>query len=289
MEMGEVRRHRVGLAVCLALGLILLQVQAAGAAVTIGSASLDSPDGDVSCGTPCAIFNAQLPAGGLTTSPVNGTITSWGMNATTGGTSVRLRVLQPLGGDQYRFVRSGPLATGLSAGPHQIPVTLPVSLGERIALEHNSVGAIGLRGSVTPIPGARWQWIQPATADGTEGAVTINAPTQEVLLNATIEPSNDATLTSLTKNKKKGTAAATISLPNAGTLSVQSNFITAQTMTATSPGPVTLTLRPVKKTRKALGRKGKSRGSVSFTFTPSFGSPSTDTTQVGLKKKRKRR
>jgi hypothetical protein len=47
-----------------------------------------------------------------------------------------------------------------------------------------------------------------------------------------------------------------------------------------------LLLSPKKKVRRQLKNDGRAKGRVSFTFTPSFGSPSTDGVPVTLKRKR---
>ncbi len=57
------------------------------------------------------IFTTMGPAGQQLTAPADGTITSWQLYTDAVGTesSVQLRVLAPLGGKEYKVIRSGPV------------------------------------------------------------------------------------------------------------------------------------------------------------------------------------
>jgi hypothetical protein len=88
------------------------------------------------------------------------------------------------------------------------------------------------------------------------------------------------------KNQLKGTVNIVILIPNPGTLVVSSKLVRAKTIQLTDPGALNLNLRPTKKTRRGLVNNGRAKGPVSLTYTPSFGTSTTDTTLVGLKLKR---
>jgi hypothetical protein len=266
---------------------MLLSLGAAGSAsasVSIGSANINVvADSGTLCGS-CAFSNSALP-GRLVASPVNGTITSWGMQATSANTTAYLRLIRPLSGNLFLFSASES-RSGLSASPHTFTTSLPIALGDRIALGHNGVGSIGSFGNVTPVAGATAQGFNSPPADGGTAMPSSQSTGIDWLLNATIEPNNDATLAKLVKNKKKGTASLTESVPNPGTLVISEGPVKPQTIQVSQPGEVTVALLPNKRAKKKLRRRGKVAGGIDLIFTPSFGSPSRDTTPLTLKLKR---
>jgi hypothetical protein len=82
-----------------------------------------------------------------------------------------------------------------------------------------------------------------------------------------------------------------VSLPNAGTLeaAAKAGLKAPAAVTLAGPGDAAMVLRPTKKARKRLRRKGKAAGAVNLTYTPNFGAPSTQTVKVGLKLKKRRK
>src|SRR5262249_20224753 len=92
-------------------------------------------------------------------------------------------------------------------------------------------------------------------------------------------------LSAVQRHKKKGTASLTATLPNPGTLAVGGKLVKAQTLAISAEGDQPLTLVPTKKTRKRLKDKGKTSGPRDLTYTPSFGSASTQSLRVTLKLK----
>lgn len=159
------------------------------------------PDGSL-------IFTTAVPPGQQLTAPASGTITSWRLYTDAVGTesSVQLRVLAPLGGKEYKVVRSGPVQPidAVSSGVakknalHVFQVSVPISAGEMVgvALFHKNAslllpalpateatgwqygcltceaGPVADGGSATaqPIPN---QWVaMTAEIDGEEGGGT---------------------------------------------------------------------------------------------------------------------
>ena len=278
------------LALAAALGLVA--AQPAGAAVTIGSASVEATSNvSFACGSPRAFSEAALP-GRTLASPVNGTVTSWGMQVAGPNTSVQLRVIQPLGGDSFRFVRSGPVQSMVPMGPQHFPASVPISIGDKVALGCLS-GAIA---SVNFVSGAVGLIFVPAPADGSEGTGTESSGSEH-LLNATIEPTNTITVGRV-KATKKGKALVDVSAPNPGTLTAATAppgtaaaakarpGVKPVTLTVGAPSTVTLTLNPNKRTKRLLQEKGKAKALVSLTFTPSFGSARSAAIKVKFKLKR---
>ena len=94
---------------------------------------------------------------------------------------------------------------------------------------------------------------------------------KEVLVQATIEPTNTVTFGALTRNKK-GTVRVTITVPNAGQLSYSGTGVRVTgPASVAGPGDVQLTVRATGEKAKKLKKKGKVSVSFGTTFTPNFG------------------
>ena len=109
-------------------------------------------------------------------------------------------------------------------------------------------------------------------------------------------PSNVFTAAGKHANKKKGSVQYTFNLPGGGVLSEkQAGSLSAEavaskgsvikpaSVTAAGAGPVKITIKPNKAGKSKLAQKGKLRVSVKFTFTPTGGSPGSQTLKVLLK------
>jgi hypothetical protein len=209
---------------------------------------------------------------------------------------VQLRVLDPLGAT-VAFLRSGGIESVPAAGEHQFSTSIPIGVGDRIAVNvltaSHAVQALSLPGYTLEY------WENPVPADGTSDSPDNLFPGQLAELFADVEPTNTLPEPSLKRNKKKGTAQLTVDLPNPGELRVgpagafsglasiaaKSGLIKPLTTPATAPGLATLTLRPTKATKRRLREKGKAKGSVTLSYTPSFGVTATRAVKVKLKRK----
>jgi hypothetical protein len=127
--------------------------------------------------------------------------------------------------------------------------------------------------------------------DGQTRTADVVGNNKEVLVQATIEPTNTLTFGGVSLNKKKGKATVTVSVPNPGQLSFSGTGASVSgPASVTAPGDVQLTVRATGKKAKKLKRKGKASVSLGATFTPSFGTagitPDTLTLRKKLKKKK---
>lgn len=287
------RGRRPPLAIGLAIAMTLVSAGTASATVTIGSADPFGPSatsGLVSCGTPpCSYSQAALP-GRPVTSPVNGVIQRWSVRWGTTPDAAALRVLDPYSSEMLFTASSAPVS--IVADKQSFATSIQIGLGDRIAVEDRAPGAggspQGTRNDVNPIPGAVIDTFLDSPPDGGFASPTVsnNPPDTELLFNAEIEPFNDLRLDSIIKQRKKGTAIASVSVRNRGTLEVSSTFVKSQTLQGGSLFRVPL--KPTKKTRKRLKRTGKAVGSATFTFTPIFGTPNAQDIRVPLRLKRKK-
>lgn len=101
-------------------------------------------------------------------------------------------------------------------------------------------------------------------------------------------PSNVVALGKPALNKKKGTAKLPVAVPGPGTLTIADvkktkKRVKAKTLTATAAGTLNLPVKPTKSARKVLANKGKLKLKVAVTFTPTGGFAATVTRKLTLK------
>jgi ABC-type phosphate transport system substrate-binding protein len=104
-------------------------------------------------------------------------------------------------------------------------------------------------------------------------------------------PSNSFSIPRQTVSSKAGTATFSVSLPGAGQLEVSGTAKSAGhkikvgsvTLTAGQAGTFSVTLKPSAAAKKVLQTKGKLTVSLTFTFSPTGGTPKTTTGSVTLK------
>jgi hypothetical protein len=124
-------------------------------------------------------------------------------------------------------------------------------------------------------------------ADGASGAF-FSSPDVRLNMTAVVEPNNAFTLGGTTRNKKKGTATITATVPNPGELTASGNGVKsagARTSVTVGAGTAQLTIRAQGKKKKKLKRKGKTQLAPTITYTPTGGTATSQSTQVKLKKK----
>lgn len=263
-------------------------------AVTIGSSlGVTANLNDPGCETvPCTATNLSLPPtsqapGGLL-SPVNGTATSWKLGAMNADT-ISLQVMRPVSGTTYTGVStSTPVSYMLNMGD-PIPsnqTSLPIQIGDGLGLRDpnenfvyaNTAGA--QVGAWYLVPGG-------PLGDGQTRAADIVGNNREALVQATIEPTNTLTFGALARNKKKGTATVSLTVPNPGQLiyAGQSVSVTGPASVA-APGEIQLTVRAKGKKAKKLRKKGKVSISFGTTFTPNFGAAGITPESFTLRKKK---
>ena len=175
--------------------------------VTIGSTT-GMPSGTVSParrGTDCT----YVPYSGANTPellvPLDGTITSFGVNAGSSGT-LELRVLEPASGGQFTAVATSPpeMAT---AGTQSFAVSIPVKAGEVLAVDNSSDQLLFDTTSGTTTPRGTTSRRSPI---GATAPFTGQMPYYRLLVSATILPNPTTTTISTT------TRSHSTSVPPAG-------------------------------------------------------------------------
>lgn len=126
----------------------------------------------------------------------------------------------------------------------------------------------------------------PDSSDGcpTVAASTANGcPVDSGGGGGTLPPSNDITIGKAKLNTKKGTATLPVQVPGAGTLSLAGKGLKIVSSISTAAGRVNMKVKPTGRTADKLDAEGKARVTPEVTFTPSGGSPNTESTRVTLK------
>jgi hypothetical protein len=104
-------------------------------------------------------------------------------------------------------------------------------------------------------------------------------------------PSNAFTIGAITRNKKKGTATLSANVPNPGELTASGSGVKASsagravTSKSVGAGQAQLLIKATGKKKRKLNETGKVKLSVAVTYTPTGGSPNTQSVKVKLKKK----
>jgi hypothetical protein len=277
------------------LGSVLALPAASHATVTIGSDLGDSPSVGISCiGSLCTRVQTSLPADDLAangvSSPVNGTVVTWRIRSTSSATQqpVAFRVISPAAGGQFTGGGSSATVTPPDIdGVTPFAASIPIKIGDLLGLNfNNSVNSyFGI--SAGPNSG---QLFNPALAQGSTRPPQNNT-TEQLLVNADIEPTN--TFTATAKGKKGGKVKISAQLPNAGTFQVgdkkdlasvaAKRRLTGSSVQLTAPGTADLKVKATKSARSLLARKGKLSAKLKLVFTPLGGTPSSQVIRVKLK------
>lgn len=286
--------RRIGLLSVLAGFVAAANASPAGAAVTIGQTGpvtgLCSQDQDwaqqiVSSGVPY-IVPPIPPATSLT-------ITSWSHQASsTPNQQIKFRVYRPVMGLTYQVVAQDVHSLTPSV-LNTFPADVRVASGDILGISN---------GPDTPLMGCGiGAFSETDLVNGTSNAGPGLAPGDNVTFNtiggarldvsAVVEPTNKFTLGALTRNKKKGTATLNLSLPNPGELVGSGNGAnvastgTAGISKSVGTGAAQLLIKAKGKKKKKLNQKGRVKLNVAITYTPTGGSPNTQSVDVKLKKK----
>jgi hypothetical protein len=190
-----------------------------------------------------------------------------------------LKIFRPLGGNAYMTVsHDGPHPLTASA-VNTFPVNLQVERGDVLGVDTSGTGNIV--GCLFQFLGETYWGSFPEDPNDGEQATFFSANNYRVNVAAQFDPSHDFSFTGTTRNKKKGRATTTVSVPGPGDVAVGGKGLAAQSR-HTDGGAVTLGVVPNRKTRNKLLAKGKARVTASFTYTPDGGSANTQPEKVKL-------
>jgi hypothetical protein len=283
--MRRTRRWALG-TVCLAAASAVVSSPTAGAAVTIGQT------GEPSDGCSAGYEFAQLTVGSgpsyfvPSIPPATAlSITSWSHVAYPDpGQKLKLRVYRPVAGLTYKSIAED-IHDVSSGGLVTFPTNIAVQPGDTIGIMEVAPGPLfacgfGPGGETTYSDGLE----KPIGSD-----VTFSADTGFRLnVSAVVEPTNTFSF-GKTKRKPNGTAILALGVPNPGDVTVSGSGVkgssaSARTAKSVSAGTVKLKIKARGKKLGTLNRTGKVKLRPSITYTPTNGSPKTQSTKVKLKK-----
>jgi hypothetical protein len=263
-------------------------ISPASASVTVGQLAPSTPVSN--CDITFDFVQIGQTSGNSYVMPATGTITSWSSNAGPGaGQLVKLKVFRKVADPAiYQAVAHGPDTLLAASALNTFPVNIAVKAGDVLGL-HGAGGAD--YGCAFPAPGETSLRARGGDlADGAAGDFPITDQTNKrANVTAALSPSNTFTLGSTTRNKKKGTATLTATVPNPGVLALSGNGVKTAgariSVAVAAPGAVQLLIKAQGKKKRKLTDKGKVKLSPTITYTPTGGDPSTQSLKVKLKKK----
>ena len=270
----------------------LITAFAASALIALASASTARASvtiGDTFAPTdPCAVnvtFLQTSSPGALYASPYAGTITSFSFHAPAAGTDLfKFKVGRPAGGDDFTIVGESALKDPSAGVVNTYASQIPVQRGDVIGLYWNAANTGDC--SVFAPDGFAIHLIvgDRLGRDTYEPQDDYKFP-----ISATLDPTNSFSIAGIQRNKKKGTATITATVPNPGDLTASGKGVNAAgaavTSKAVTPGTATLTIRAKAKKKRKLNDTGKVKLNLAITFTPTGGDRSTQSSKVKLKKK----
>jgi hypothetical protein len=232
-----------------------------------------------------AYTQPTVTSGNSYLSQVSGTISSWSTRAT-GNTNqqMALKIFRPLGNNAYLTVsQDGPHPLTPSAVNTFPTPRLAVNAGDVLGVDTSGTG--NLVGCSFQVPGETIWGSFPEDPDTGEQATFFSTPNYRVNASAELDPSSAFIFGETSRNKKKGRATTTVSLPGPGTVVLQGKGLKVQSVTTTLRS-VALGVIPNAKTRKKLARKGKALVTAAVTFTPTGGTANTQSETIKLVRKR---
>lgn len=171
METGVLTKKLLGIAIAAAGGCLLLAGSASAATVAIGSQFGAAPTSNPNYPGGVTLAAFAVPAPGVATSPVDGTVISWRFIGTGPG-PITARILRPSGGVNYTAAGTGSAATPGGAGNIVGPIaaSLPIKTGDLFAATVAATApgsGISYRG---PVLGASTAFFNEGFPDGTSDA-----------------------------------------------------------------------------------------------------------------------
>jgi hypothetical protein len=265
-------------------------VPPAGAVVTIGSDLARQPNSTADY-TPRPTFSTvslasdrQAPGG--VSSPVNGTVVRWRIRVGVSTGETNFRIIRPLPGGLFTGAGSSGSVIPSTDATTSYDVALPIKIGDYIGLD--SPQSPGAQFFITGGGAVRNEW-QPRLADGSPGQPPSRANPYEIALNADINPTSKFTVDAVKRNKKRGTATLTATVPNPGELTGAGTGVKVASIAVVSkqvgkPGSVKLLIKAKGSKKKKLNSTGEAKMTANITYTPMGGDPATKSVKVKLRK-----
>jgi hypothetical protein len=215
-------------------------------------------------------------------------ITAWSTLARSGpGQRLKLKVYRQVSGLTYTVVGQD-LQSLMGGTLNTFPTNISVLPGDVLGLTNAGNADVGC--GFGPYP--ETNYVSPGTDAPIGGAVTfITGPGLRLNISALVEPTNSFIFGKTKRNEKSGTATLTLKLPNPGKVTISgkgangsSAAVTGRSKSVPAAGSVKLKIKAKGKKLAKLNRTGKVKLSLKITYTPTNGSPRSQSTKVKLKK-----
>jgi hypothetical protein len=262
------------------LGLGMAAAAPAHASVTIGQLPTAAPS--PRCTVDADYLQPSVTGGNLYIARQAGTITSWSTNSFNSGATYVFKVFRRTSDpDVFQVIaRSEPHSLG--PGLNTVPVSIPVRSGDMIGINEsgapNSCTFVLPGDSVLSHPG-----------DLSDGAAGEFSAVEDVRLNlsAVLVPSNEFTLGTVTRDRRRGSASLTAYVSNPGLVTISGKGLKRQVArTVAVPGPVPFQIASAGSFKRRLERKGKVAVNPTVTFYPAGGDPASKSITVRLRMRR---
>lgn len=262
------------------LGLGMAAAAPAHASVTIGQLPTAAPS--PRCTVDADYLQPSVTGGNLYIARQAGTITSWSTNSFNSGATYVFKVFRRTSDpDVFQVIaRSEPHS--LLPGLNTVPVSIPVRSGDMIGINEsgapNSCTFVMPGDSVLSHPG-----------DLSDGAAGEFSAVEDVRLNlsAVLVPSNEFTLGTVTRDRRRGSASLTAYVSNPGLVTISGKGLKRQVAkTVAVPGPVPFQIASAGSFKRRLERKGKVAVNPTVTFYPAGGDPASKSITVRLRMRR---
>ena len=259
-------------------------VSSASASVTLGQLA---PTPQTACnGGPVELIQPTVTSGTGYVAPSEGTITSWSTVGPSagGGGQMKLKVWREVSPPAtFRVVAHTAFQTIPTSTLKTFPVTVP-------GIEAGDVIGLTFQGNVAcdfAATGDSFLNVNGDFADGDGAIFPGTAPNFRINITATFDPSHELTVGATTRNKKRGTATLTVSVPNPGQVTLSGSGVkgAGTPIPVAAKGDVAISIKATGKKRAKLFDKGKVTLNVGLSYTPTGGSAGTAATKVKLKKK----
>lgn len=262
------------------LGLGMAAAAPAHASVTIGQLPTAAPS--PRCTVDADYLQPSVTGGNLYIARQAGTITSWSTNSFNSGATYVFKVFRRTSDpDVFQVIaRSEPHS--LLPGLNTVPVSIPVRSGDMVGINEsgapNSCTFVMPGDSVLSHPG-----------DLSDGAAGEFSAVEDVRLNlsAVLVPSNEFTLGTVTRDRRRGSASLTAYVSNPGLVTISGKGLKRQVAkTVAVPGPVPFQIASAGSFKRRLERKGKVAVNPTVTFYPAGGDPASKSITVRLRMRR---
>lgn len=263
-----------------AVAMIVVPASAA-ASVTIGQVAPSPPS--PSCTSDVDYLQPSVTAGNLYVARQAGTITSWTTNSSGSGGRYVIKIFRRTPDPDIFQVMAHASSVLLSNGINTVPVRLPVKSGDMIGLNQTS----GPSNACTfSMPGDSVLTRSGDLADGSSGVFSAQNDVR-LNLSAVVVPDNHFTLAGITRDRKQGTAQLTATTTNPGLVTMSGKGLRKRRAKSLAvAGPVTFQLTPTGRTARRLARKGVVTVSLTVTFSPTGGDPSSQSIRLKLRKRK---